>query len=187
MRFGVLIVPEDPTHDRYILKPLVEALLVDLGKPNAKVEVLANPRIQGYEQAKRLLLERLLQQYSHRDLLLFMPDSDLLDRSSEFKHLENAAADCGARLICCAAIPEVEIWLLAGHAERIGASWSQAREHSHLKETLFARFLQTYGDPRRPGGGRDQLLKQTLRNLPGLLSRCSELLELRSRIAALLH
>lgn len=149
MSFRVLVVPEDPTNDRYILKPLVEALLADVGKPRAKVEVLANPRIQGYEHAKRLLLERLLDQYSHRDLLLFLPDSDLRDRSDEFAHLERAATERGARLLCCAAIPEVEIWLLAGHAESLSVTWSRARSHGGLKESIFGPFLEAHGDPAR--------------------------------------
>jgi hypothetical protein len=100
LSFRVLVVPEDPTNDRYILKPLVEALLADVGKPRAKVEVLTNSRIQGFEHAKRLLLERLPDQYSHRDLLLFLPDSDLRDRSDEFAHLERAPPS-EARA-CCA-------------------------------------------------------------------------------------
>jgi hypothetical protein len=39
----VLVIPEDPTHDQYILKPVVEAMFRSLGKPNARVEVLKDP------------------------------------------------------------------------------------------------------------------------------------------------
>ncbi|MCC7015421.1 MAG: hypothetical protein IT454_22875 [Planctomycetes bacterium] len=187
MSFRALVVPEDPTNDRYILKPLVEALLADVGKPRAKIEVLANPRIQGYEHAKRLLLERLLEQYSHRDLLLFLPDSDLRDRSAEFEHLEREASERGARLLCCAAIPEVEVWLLAGHADRLGMSWSEARSSVRLKELVFEPFLDSHGDPRRAGGGRDILMKTTLQNLPALYSRCTELQDLRSKLEAVVQ
>jgi hypothetical protein len=185
LSFRVLVVPEDPTHDRYILKPLVEALLADVGKPRAKVDVLANPRIQGYEHAKRLLLERLLDQYSHRDLLLFLPDSDLHDRTAEFEHLEREASKRGARLVCCAAVPEIEIWLLAGHAGQLGMEWAKARAHPHLKESVFDPFLAEHGDPRRPGGGRDLLMNATLRNLPALLNRCQELEAMRRHLATI--
>ena len=42
MSFRVLVIPEDPTLNGYILKPLAERLLEDAGKPNAKVKVLDN-------------------------------------------------------------------------------------------------------------------------------------------------
>jgi hypothetical protein len=35
---------------------------------------------------------------------------------------------------------------------------------------------------RRPGGGRDMLMKETLANYQGLLERCPELAELEKRI-----
>ncbi len=187
MSFRALVVPEDPTNDRYILKPLVEALLADVGKPRAKVEVLANPRIQGYEPAKQLLLERLILQYSRRDLLLFLSDSDLRDRSAEFAHLEREASERGACLPCCAAIPEVEVWLLAGHADRLGMSWSEARSNVRLKESVFEPFLGLHGDPRRAGGGRDVLMRTTLQSLPALYSRCTELQDLRRRLESIVQ
>ena len=49
MSFKVLVIPEDPTHNGYILKPLVESILTDAGKPNARVTVLTNSRLQGYD------------------------------------------------------------------------------------------------------------------------------------------
>ena len=55
MSFKVLVIPEDPTHNGYLLKPLVERILGDTGKPNAKVTVLTNPRFQGYDQASKAI------------------------------------------------------------------------------------------------------------------------------------
>lgn len=46
----VLIIPEDPTHDRFVLKPVVERLFEDLGRA-ARVEVLAEPHLRGVDQA----------------------------------------------------------------------------------------------------------------------------------------
>ena len=51
MSFRVLVIPEDPTWNGYILKPLAKALLADAEKPAAKVTLLTNPRIRGYDQA----------------------------------------------------------------------------------------------------------------------------------------
>ena len=47
MSLRVLVIPEDPTHNGYILKPIAEMILADVGKPNAKVELLTNPRLTG--------------------------------------------------------------------------------------------------------------------------------------------
>jgi hypothetical protein len=46
----VMVIPEDPTLDRYILKPVMERMFDDLGR-RARVEVLANPRLRGVAQA----------------------------------------------------------------------------------------------------------------------------------------
>jgi hypothetical protein len=98
--FKVLVIPEDPTNNGYILKPLVEAILADAGKP--------------------------------------------------------------------------------------GASWSRIRASSAMKETWFDPLLETEGDSRRAGGGRDQLIDASLKKMPALYQLCPELAELRDRIRSLL-
>ena len=49
MSFNVLVIPEDPTLNGHILKPLAERLLKDAGKPKARVKVLDKPRLRGYD------------------------------------------------------------------------------------------------------------------------------------------
>lgn len=46
----IMVVPEDPVLDQYILKPIVERMFEDLGR-RARVQVLANPRLRGVAQA----------------------------------------------------------------------------------------------------------------------------------------
>jgi hypothetical protein len=46
----VLVVPEDPSLDQYILKPVVERIFSDLGR-SPRVAVLSNPRLRGVSQA----------------------------------------------------------------------------------------------------------------------------------------
>lgn len=186
MSFRALVVPEDPTNDRYILKPLVEAMLAAVGKPNANVDVLSSPRVTGYNAAKRYLKDRGLALYADRNVILFLPDSDLIDRQQELDDRERVAGDVGARLLCCAAVPEVEAWLLAGHLEELNIRWNDVRAHSKLKEVVFEPFLAKQGDPRRAGGGRDVLMKETLDSLSGLLARCDELRLLRDRLRLLI-
>jgi hypothetical protein len=184
--FRVLVIPEDATYNGYILKPLVERLLVECGKRKAMVHVLSNSKLVGYESVKHTIRAGLADRVSGYNLWLFLPDSDLVDRSKEFAALEDELAAQNVRLLCCAAVPEVEAWLLAGHPDKFNKNWKTLRQHRRLKEEVFTPFLEKYGS-RRPGGGRDLLMKEALRNYRGLLARCPELQALQKRIKNLLR
>jgi len=186
MSFKVLIIPEDPTNNGYILKPLIKRMMKECGKPNAQVDVLSNPRVQGYNYAKTLMSETIFERYAHIDLLLFIPDADGKNRSREFGILEKEAIEKGAKLLCCAACQEVEAWLLAGHLDKLGKPWSEIRADPSVKEIFFADFLSRNGNPKAAGGGREGLMLETLKNYRGLLDRSPELKELQTRIQNLL-
>lgn len=186
MSCDVLVVPEDPANNGYILKPLVERLLDACGKPRASVDVLPNPRTRGYEHAKKLLREQLLTRYRHKDLLLFLVDADGHDRSGELQALEEEARSRGVRLLCCAAKEEVEVWLLAGYRGKLPAKWQEIRSEVDLKERFFIPFLAKHGNPKAPGGGREELMRATLQRYGSLLQVCPELAELERRIRAAL-
>jgi hypothetical protein len=180
----VLVIPEDPTNNGYILKPLVKRILEFVGKRNASVVLLANPHVQGYPMVKAHLIE-IAERYCFMDLLLFLPDGDCKDRKNELALLERNASECGAKLIACAAVEEVETWLLAGHVDKLPVSWQLVRQECSVKETYFEPFLRRYGDE-GAGGGRERLMRETLHNYDGLLARCPELRELQDRIRAAL-
>ena len=185
MSFTVLVVPEDHTLDQYILLPLVRKLMAACGRPRATVNVLRKQRVQGYSDAKKVLVEYVLPTHKYYNLLLFMPDADGRDRADEFRHLESEAALRNVRLLCCAAVEEVEAWLLAGHLGKLNNPWSVIRADTSVKENHFFRFLQSHGDVRAVDGGRKRLMEETLLNYSGLLDRCPELKELESRLAAI--
>jgi hypothetical protein len=187
LSFRVLIVPEDPRNNGYILDPLVARMLAECGKPNARITVLKNPRARGYEHAKQLLKDRVLVTYARQDLILFLPDADGKDRSQAFSQLEAIADQTDVHLLCCAAVQEVETWLLAGHTEKLGLPWNEIRSDVSVKENVFVPFLERYGDPKRAGGGRDILMKETLGNYRGLTERCPELRELETRMCELIE
>lgn len=176
----VKVIPEDPTHNGYILIPLVTRLLRECGKGNASVSVLTDPRVSGFEHACGIMPD-IVERYKHLDLLLFLPDADgkSQSRSDAFAHLES---ELGSKLICCAAVQEVEAWLLAGHVAKLGRPWSEIRADVSVKENVFAPFLRERGNPRQPGGGREILMQETLANYRGLLERCPELAELQRRV-----
>ena len=68
MSFNVLVIPEDPTLNGHILKPLAERLLKDAGKPKAKVKVLDKPRVRGYDQAVKAVRYIVAERYGFVDL-----------------------------------------------------------------------------------------------------------------------
>jgi len=148
------------------------------------VSVLTNPHLRGISQVKAQLPGNI-DRYRHLDLLLCLVGADGKGRSMEFADMEAKARQSGVRLLCCAAVQEVEIWLLAGHAAKLPVPWRQARSEVSLKEKYFQSFLNQHGDKRRPAGGREHLMRQTLNNYRGLKKRCPKIQHLETRIRAL--
>lgn len=184
MSFRVLVVPEDHTHNGAILKPLIGAVLADAGKPSAMVKVVDRPRLRGYASAVAAIKGDLVDLYDWMDLWLFVPDADRATPAT-MSALEGDLSTRGVVLICCAAVPEVEVFAAAPYSAQIAGGWAQARASRRFKEDVFAPLLAVHGDPRRPNGGRDLMIEQAVRNLQRLYQLCPELKTLRDRIAAL--
>ncbi len=184
MSFKVLVVPEDPTLNGHILKPLTEALLGDAGRPRARVKVLENPRVQGYPDAARTIRgDELHASYAFYDLWLFIPDADRAKRDA-MDHLEAVSRSRGVSLLCCPAQPEVDIYACVPFRHELHMSWEEVRNHPRMREEVFEPLLARHGHARRPGGGRDMMITRSLRNLPLLYRLCPETKRLRDRIAA---
>ena len=182
MSFKVLVIPEDHTYNGAILKPLVEAVVADAGKVAAKVKVLEDPRMQGFDQAVTAIRGVALERYAWMDLWLFMPDADRAVAAA-MTSLEEGARARGIKLLCCAAQPELEIYASAPYRTEIPGGWPQARRHARFKEIIFPPLLERHGDPRRPAGGRDLMINEAVSNLGLLFQLCPELKELRDRVA----
>ena len=87
----VLVIPEDPTLDQYILKPIVERLFADLGK-TPRVQILSNPRLRGIAQAlDPARIANVVRKYPMVDLFLVMVDRDW--RSQAAKRRDHAGGD----------------------------------------------------------------------------------------------
>ena len=162
MSYKVLVIPEDPTHNGYILKPLMQAILAEAGKPLAKVDVLTNPKLGGYDHALRAIKEELPERYGFWDLWIFMPDADRASPAA-MADLEANLAAKNVALLCCPAQPEVEIYACAAYRKEIAVDWTSARVDPRMKEDVFQPLLK---------------------NLPLLLQLCPELQDLCDRIAA---
>jgi hypothetical protein len=181
--FNVLVIPEDPTWNGYILKPLTKALLDDAGKPNANVKLLENPRVGGYDPALSAIRGELPDRYRFFDLWLFLPDADRASAEA-MDNLETELKSRGIPLLCCPAQPEIEIYACVAFRDDLPGPWEEARKHPRLKEEVFEPLLRRHGDPRQAGGGRKTMIERTLRNLPRLFQLCPETQRLRDRIAA---
>lgn len=186
----VLVVPEDPVKDRYILKPIVEQLFEDLGRPRARIDILENPRLRGVAEAlsKDTLANILLSpRYQMIDVFVVLIDRDgnLSERPRVVGEREREHPD---RLVVCLAIEEVEVWMLALHRDAMGIAWREIRTVVNPK-TLFAEhFLLQHAPKGSPGQGRawamHALDRKTWRVL---LQFCPELLELKQRLSTLLQ
>ena len=158
----------------------------DVGRPNAKVKLLTQPRVRGYDQAVSAIRNKLAARYGFMDLWLFFPDADRTSGDA-MRNLETHVAAEGITLLCCAAQPEVEIYACAGLRNDMQEAWADVRRHPRMKEEVFNPLLTRYGDPGRPGAGRDLMVARSLGNLPLLFQLCPELRCLRDRIAAFLQ
>lgn len=182
----VLIVPEDPTLDQHVLRPIVEHIFADLGRP-ARIEVLRDPHLRSVAQAlDRTILGDIIADNPMIDLFLLMVDRDCnrgtIPSESRAKTRESEHPD---RLIACLAVEEVETWLLALLRDEIATPWREVRAECHPKERFWAPLAEQRGWHRERDGGRVRVIRELLGpKWRGLLGVCPELQELKDRIAA---
>jgi hypothetical protein len=176
----ILVVPEDPKHDQHILKPVVARLFADLGK-TARIDVLARPRLRGVAQAlDRAVLAEVVATYPMIDLFLVLVDRDGDERRQAVAAAREA--EQAGRLLVCLAIEEIEIWMLALHHDKLGASWRAVRREISLKERFAQPFLAKHAPGSAPGDGCSWAMRGLGGQWKGACRRCPELAELRDRI-----
>jgi hypothetical protein len=181
----VMVVPEDPSLDQYILKPLVEQLFADLGK-SPRVQILSKPRLRGVAQAlNAATLADIVATYPMVDLFLVLVDRDgRTERHSEATAREN---EHPSRLFVCLAIEEVEVWMLALHRDALGHDWSGVRAEHHPKERFAQPFLAERAPKLDLGGGRAWAMRPLGQKWKGVLDVCPELAELKQRLSTWLE
>ncbi|NNB96738.1 hypothetical protein HJC10_21745 [Corallococcus exiguus] len=179
----VLVIPEDPTRDQYILKPIVEKLFEDLGR-KARVEVLKDPHLRGTSEAlDKRTIESIVAENPMENLFLLMVDRDG-DRMRNSHHAAGREADHPHRLIACLAREEVEVWMLALHRDELGAAWAEVRAHTDPKEQYADPFLRQKGWLMQVGSGRKRAMQGLGSQWQALLTVCPELKDLRDRLRA---
>lgn len=144
----VLIVCEDPTHDRYVVEPVVARLLTDLGA-KARTEVLADPHLRGVDDLLDNFL-RIVADNPMIDLFVVVIDRDG-NRRNNVERLDNAVLQLNknaspGKLVGCCAIEEVEAWLLALHRDALPNPWPVVRQDCDVKERHALPFLRQRGN-----------------------------------------
>ena len=185
----VLIIPESPTNDQYVLKPLIEAMLTHLGKPHAKVEVLKNPYLNSVNQALNgEILANIVARYRWVDLILLCVDRDGDEkRVHKLRAREAEAASVGARLLGENAWQELETWLLAGHDLPSNWNWRDVRDEISAKEVYYIPFAASQNALLEPGQGRKRLGAEAAGRYGRVRQLCPEdVANLESRVAELL-
>lgn len=177
---NVLIIPEDPTLDRFILRPIVEQIFKDLGK-SPWVDILNNPRLRGVAQAlNRRILEEVIA--SHRMFDLFLV---LVDRDGDERRQESASqreVEHQGKLFVCLAVEEIEVWMLALHHKTPGLPWKEVRAEVHPKERFAQPFLEQIAPKLDHGDSRAWVMRDLGAHWKGVLQRCPELKKLQQRI-----
>lgn len=177
----VLVIPEDPMLDQYILKPVVERLFADL-RLAVRVGVLWNPRLRSVTQAlDASVVRHIIETYSMIDLFLLIVDRDADEhRGARTRILE---AEHPGRLLACLAIEEVEVWMLALHRDLLPSPWAEIRGERDPKERFAHPFLATHAPKLDPGQGRKWAMRNLGARWKGLLDVCPEIADLKTRIA----
>lgn len=182
----VLVIPEDPTLDLYILKPVVERLMAEVGRPRATVKVLERPRMRGVSEAlRREKLDEILETFPQFALYRVLVDRDgVLDRVQLARARESEHPD---RLLVALAVEEVEVWMLALHADELGAPWIDVRAELKPKVMYAEPLLVAHFEADSPGRGRKAAMRALDQGWNSLLRRCPELAELRDRLPDMLN
>ena len=176
----VLVIPEDPILDQYILKPVVERIFSDLSKA-PRVTILSRPRLRGVAEAlNATIISKIVATYPMNDLFLVMVDRD----GDETRSRIGAAreAEHQGRLFVCLAIEEVEIWMLAIHHGLLPSPWREIRTEVNVKEQFAEPFLWSHVPELDPGEGRAWAMSGLGGQWRGVLQRCPEIEELKGRI-----
>jgi hypothetical protein len=177
----VLVIPEDPTYDQYILKPIVERIFTDLDR-SARVEVLQDPHLRGIGDAlDPQIVQEIVADNPMVDLFILMVDRDCNRYKNETKAIARKE-EHPERLLACLAIEEVEVWMLWLHRDHLNAPWQEVRQHCDPKEEYAEPFLRSQGWTSRVGNGRKRAMRALGAAWDGLKKACPELAKLRDEV-----
>lgn len=173
----VLIIPEDPTLDRHVLKPVVERIFKDLDR-SARVEVLREPHLRGVGQAlDKDQVDEIIDDNRMIDLFVLAVDRDC----NRWRNEEKAAARCAEHpdtLVAVLAREETEVWALAPHRAELEVGWSEVLASCDPKEAYFDPFVKAKGWAGTVGKGRKRAMRNFGSVWTGMKAVCPEIQKL---------
>lgn len=182
----VLVVPEDPTHDQHVIKPVIEKILDDCGC-RGSVEILRDPHLRGVDEAlDRRVIDQIISDNPMIDIFLIIVDRDC-DRMGNEAKAAQREAEHPSVLLACLAIQEIEVWALALWRSEIGAPWSEVRASCDPKEYFFDPFIESKGWGALLGKGRKRAMRELAGNWTGMKTVCPEIQVLSNRLQSLIE
>ena len=170
-----LIIPEDFRKDQYILKPLFQKLLVDLGKARARVVVCNPPLLGGVTEAlKSERLSEVVKIYPMVDVFILCVDRD--GQKGRRRRLNDIEVEFNGPRIFIAenAWEEIETWILAGLTLPSDWNWNEIRRSVDVKERFFEPYARSVGVADGPGGGRKALGEAASKRIDAIILKCKE-------------
>jgi len=176
---NVLIIPEDFRKDQFMLKPIFEAILREVGKPRANVRVCMDPLLGGIVQALDWeRISEIIERYKGMvEVFILAVDRDGIDsRRTTLDNIEEKAAkEFGPALLYSEnAWQELEVWAIAGQDLPSDWSWQEIRAEVHPKERYFEPLARLRQVENEPGGGRKTLGIEAAKNYRRVKGRCPE-------------
>lgn len=190
---NVIVIPEDCS-DMDMLKPIVSAMIANLGSPRAKIQVYKPSVFKGISQVLQLKnINKIVDRYeTEADLILLCVDRDA-DPHTEAK-LANLEEKINKKLennqnlkifLAENAYQEIEVWLLAGVKEFLDSKnfvWQEIRDERDPKDKYFIPFSKEKGYFDYPNDGRQELAKEAARNYQRICKMCPEVARLEKKI-----
>lgn len=177
---NVLVIPEDFRKDQYMLGPIIQAMMTNLGRPRAKVQICRDPLLGGVGEAlKKENIRAILDRYRMVQLFLLCVDRDgQAGRRTSLDRLEEDAKTFlegrNSAFLAENAWQELEVWVLAGHVLLPGWEWKAIRSEVHPKERYFEPLAAGRGLLDEPGGGRRTLAREAASRYGRILQLCPE-------------
>lgn len=179
----VLIIPEDPTLDQHILKPIVEKVFDDLERTH-RVEVLRDPHLSSASQAlNQQVVEQIVRDNPMIDVFILAVDRDC-DRDTHTAKLAARVKEHPTKLVGVLAIEEVEVWALALNRKDLDVGLAKVRAECDPKERFWDPFVTKKGWLGTVGKGRKKAMHSLAGGWSGLLQVCPEIAEFRERVRA---
>ena len=185
---NVLVIPEDFRKDQYMLKPIISAMLNEIGRP-AKIRVCQDPLLGGVHQAlKWERIEEIIERYKGMvGLFLLCVDRDgIPTRKEALTRIETQASRVLPEqklLLAENAWQEIEVWVLAGQQLPADWVWKDVRMEPNPKEIYYLPFAESRNVLNEPGEGRKTLAQTAAGRYDRIRRLCREVADLEARIS----